>query len=115
MEAEAARTGDGKLFEEEEEEDGEEGMPAEMDTQSAVREESGARRGRRLEEEEGGGSGKGGLELPGVLRTERRVDDDGKEVVCFPSFIIAGTQKSGTTALTGVVVTVAISQHFSHE
>lgn len=39
--------------------------------------------------------------LPRVLQTQRTGSMDGKEVSCFPSFIIAGTQKSGTTALTG--------------
>lgn len=44
-------------------------------------------------------------ELPGVLRTQKTQDAEGQEIVCFPSFVIAGTQKSGTTALTGELVT----------
>lgn len=64
-------------------------------------------RGRGLEE--GGeagvdgreGSLQPGMPLPGVLRPQRTGTVGGKEVACFPSFIIAGTQKSGTTALTG--------------
>lgn len=43
----------------------------------------------------------GGMVLPGVLRGEKTGDVREQEVSCFPSFIIAGTQKSGTTALTG--------------
>lgn len=43
----------------------------------------------------------GGVVLPGVLRGEKTGDVREQEVSCFPSFIIAGTQKSGTTALTG--------------
>lgn len=43
----------------------------------------------------------GGVVLPGVLRGENTGDVREQEVSCFPSFIIAGTQKSGTTALTG--------------
>ncbi|CAN0307808.1 unnamed protein product, partial [Hapterophycus canaliculatus] len=62
--------------------------------------------GRRgLEEEEGEeGEGAEGEEapLPGVLRTQRTEAVEG-QVACFPSFIIAGTQKSGTTALTGIL------------
>lgn len=42
-----------------------------------------------------------GMPLPGVLRAQRTGTVGGQEVACFPSFIIAGTQKSGTTALTG--------------
>lgn len=46
--------------------------------------------------------GEGGETLPGVLRTTQRAEAaGGNEVACLPSFIIAGTQKSGTTALTG--------------
>lgn len=68
-----------------------------------------ARRALEEEEEEdgreaGGGGGRGGREggaLPGVLRTERTGTAEEPEVACLPSFIIAGTQKSGTTALTG--------------
>lgn len=55
---------------------------------------------RGLEGEDGGGEGEG-TPLPGVLRTQRTGAVEGQEVTCFPSFIIAGTQKSGTTALTG--------------
>lgn len=49
---------------------------------------------------EGGEGGEGG-QLPGVLEAQRTRGSGGTEAVCFPSFIIAGTQKSGTTALTG--------------
>lgn len=58
---------------------------------------SGAERRRRVDEEDIGVA----EELPAVLRTERRGGGEGEEVVCFPSFVIAGTQKCGTTALTG--------------
>ncbi|CAM9310111.1 unnamed protein product [Scytosiphon promiscuus] len=44
-----------------------------------------------------------GMKLPAVLRTQRTGAAEGQQVVCFPSFIIAGTQKSGTTALTGIL------------
>lgn len=65
-----------------------------------------------LASERGGGAGlglgedgaDGGAQegaLPGVLRGQRTGAAGGQEVSCFPSFIIAGTQKSGTTALTG--------------
>ncbi|CAM9557574.1 unnamed protein product, partial [Ectocarpus sp. 12 AP-2014] len=48
--------------------------------------------------------GEGGEPLPGVLRTTQRAEAaGGNEVACLPSFIIAGTQKSGTTALTGIL------------
>lgn len=51
---------------------------------------------------EGAGEGEGGETLPGVLRTTQRAEaGGGNEVSCLPSFIIAGTQKSGTTALAG--------------
>ena len=49
--------------------------------------------------EEGDMDGKMGL--PGVLRMQQAGGVSEQEVTCFPSFIIAGTQKSGTTALTG--------------
>lgn len=42
-----------------------------------------------------------GDELPAVLRPQRTGEVGGQQVSCFPAFIIAGTQKSGTTALAG--------------
>lgn len=56
--------------------------------------------GRVLQGERGGGE-VGGNALPGVLRTQSRRAVGEQEVSCLPSFVIAGTQKSGTTALTG--------------
>lgn len=51
--------------------------------------------------EDGAGGGPQEVALPGVLRGQRTGAAGDQEVSCFPSFIIAGTQKSGTTALTG--------------
>lgn len=39
--------------------------------------------------------------LPGVPKSERRGGIGQEQVACLPSFVIAGSQKSGTTALTG--------------
>ena len=52
-------------------------------------------RDRNLEAEEGEGG------LPAVQKTEGTESVRGGELACFPSFVIAGTQKSGTTALAG--------------
>ena len=60
-----------------------------------------APRARRLGLEEGREDFPPEMPLPGVLRAQRTRAVGGQEVACFPSFIIAGTQKSGTTALTG--------------
>lgn len=60
--------------------------------------------GNRLLQAEVGGErgGEGGERgVPAAVKTEstRGIKDEG--LACFPSFIIAGTQKSGTTALAG--------------
>ncbi|CAN0289197.1 unnamed protein product [Pylaiella littoralis] len=60
----------------------------------------GVPRGRRVLPGEGGGGGEDAL--GGVLGTEGTGAVE-EQVSCFPSFVIAGTQKSGTTALTGIL------------